>query len=106
MSDIGANILTNARYKSCLPPDFLYGAASASHQIEGHIDADGKGPNVWDVVLSERDGENGKDACNSYVDWEKDVELLKSYGMNCYRFSISWARIIPLGELYEVRLLS
>jgi beta-glucosidase/6-phospho-beta-glucosidase/beta-galactosidase len=99
MSAIGENILANARYKACLPKDFLFGAASASHQIEGNIDADGKGPNVWDVALADREGNNGKDACDSYVQWKRDVDLLKLYGMNCYRFSISWARVIPLGKL-------
>lgn len=92
-----ATVLNNERYRGCLPSSFLFGAASAAHQIEGCIDADGKGENVWDVALADREGRNGKDACDSYRQWRQDVQLLKKYGMNCYRFSISWARIIPLG---------
>jgi beta-glucosidase len=103
MTSTASNILDNERYKSCLPSDFHFGAASASHQIEGNIAADGKGPNVWDVALANRKGNNGEDACDSYRRSAEDVKLLKLYGMNCYRFSISWARIIPLGASQDAR---
>lgn len=93
------HILSDTSLKDLLPASFAYGAASASHQIEGCIDADGKGVNVWDVILKDKPGENGVDACNSYKQWREDVELLKLYGCNTYRFSISWARIFPHGEL-------
>lgn len=91
-------ILSDPTLKACLPSSFLYGAASASHQIEGCIDADGKGRNVWDEILKDKKGENGEDACNSYEMWREDVGLLKEYGCGTYRFSISWARIRPQGE--------
>lgn len=92
-------ILSDPTLASVLPASFAYGAASASHQIEGHIAADGKGPNVWDIILKDKKGENGEDACNSYEQWQEDVDLLKLYGANTYRFSISWARIFPDGTL-------
>jgi beta-glucosidase len=91
-------LLSDPTLKACLPSSFLYGAASASHQIEGCIDADGKGRNVWDEILKDKKGENGEDACNSYEMWREDVGLLKEYGCGTYRFSISWARIRPQGE--------
>ncbi|RSH90093.1 hypothetical protein EHS25_001426 [Saitozyma podzolica] len=91
-------ILSDPTLKACLPSSFLYGAASASHQIEGCIDADGKGRNVWDEILKDKKGENGEDACNSYEMWREDVGLLKEYGCGTYRFSISWARIRPQGD--------
>jgi beta-glucosidase len=91
------HILSDPTLASVLPASFAYGAASASHQIEGHIAADGKGPNVWDIILKDKKGENGEDACNSYEQWQEDVDLLKLYGANTYRFSISWARIFPDG---------
>lgn len=93
-------VITDPSLKGCLPSDFMYGAASASHQIEGRISADGKGVNVWDVILKDKKGENGEDACNSYEQWKEDVALIKKYGMNTYRFSISWARIRPKGTLH------
>lgn len=86
-----------------LPKDFLLGAASASHQIEGCIDADGKGEGLWDNILSDKKGDNGEDACNSYEQWRDDVALVQDYGFNCYRFSISWPRIIPHGRLKHER---
>jgi hypothetical protein len=89
-------VLTDPSLKGALPADFLYGCATASYQVEGGYDADGKGLNVWDVCLKDR--ENGETACDSYRLWRKDVALLQKYGCNSYRFSISWARLIPLGE--------
>lgn len=91
-------ITSNPAFKGLLPPSFLYACSSASHQIEGAIDADGKGWNVWDELLKDKKGDNGEDACGSYEHWKEDVELLKQYGCNTYRFSISWARIIPSGQ--------
>lgn len=82
--------------KGALPADFLYGAASASYQIEGCTDADGRSDCVWDEVLRNAP-DNGSDACNSYKQWRDDVQLIKDYGLNTYRFSIAWSRIKPKG---------
>lgn len=79
-----------------LQPDFLHGYASASYQIEGGYQADGRGPSIWDEKL--KGMENGEEAVNSYELWREDVELLKNYGATGYRFSVSWSRVIPLGE--------
>ena len=81
--------------KGILGPKFLHGYASAAYQIEGGYDQGGRGLSVWDEALKEQD--NGEIACDSYNRWREDVELLKSYGANTYRFSIAWSRIIPLG---------
>ncbi|KAF9260580.1 glycoside hydrolase family 1 protein [Marasmius fiardii PR-910] len=84
-----------------LPPDFLFGYATASYQIEGSPSIDGRGPSIWDTFSHKpgkiADGTNGDVATDSYLRWKDDIELLKSYGANAYRFSISWSRIIPLG---------
>lgn len=87
--------------------DFLWGVASASYQIEGAWNEDGKGLNIWDV-LSEKlgimaHGESGKTACDRYHHWKEDVALMKEIGLKSYRFSISWSRIIPdgYGEVNE-----
>lgn len=77
-------------------------AFAASYQVEGAHDKDGRGASVWDdmcrVPGQIADGSSGDDACNSYYMTDVDVPLLKSLGVNAYRFSISWSRLIPQGE--------
>ncbi|EPQ50817.1 glycoside hydrolase [Gloeophyllum trabeum ATCC 11539] len=84
-----------------LPADFLWGMATASYQIEGSPDADGRGPSIWDTFShlpgKTADGLTGDVATDSYRRRDEDVALLKQYGVKSYRFSISWSRIIPLG---------
>ena len=75
--------------------------SAASFQIEGSTDADGRGKSIWDdfskLPGKTLDGRNGDVATDSYNRWEEDLDLLKSYGVKSYRFSIAWSRIIPLG---------
>ncbi|RPD61802.1 beta-glucosidase 1B [Lentinus tigrinus ALCF2SS1-7] len=84
-----------------LPSDFLWGFATASFQIEGSTTADGRGKSWWDDFAKlpgkTLDGRDGDVATDSYNRWEDDLDLLVSYGVNSYRFSIAWSRIIPLG---------
>ena len=85
-----------------LPKDFLWGVACASYQCEGAWDEDGKGRNIWDdfthVPGNIQNGDTGDRACDSYHRWAEDVRLMKQFGIQAYRFSISWARIIPDGD--------
>lgn len=62
----------------------------------GH-DADGRLPSVWDIALRAQGLETGDEAVDSYHLWREDVRLLKEYGCNAYRFSVSWSRVKPLG---------
>ncbi|XP_047003852.1 myrosinase 1-like [Schistocerca americana] len=85
------------------PDGFMLGAATASYQIEGGWDADGKGENIWDRMFHEHpeygtNGDNGDVACDSYHKYAEDVQALKNLNANVYRFSISWARILPNGD--------
>ncbi|KUI65446.1 Beta-glucosidase 1B [Cytospora mali] len=84
-----------------LPSDFKWGFATASYQIEGAADEDGRGPSIWDTFCKIpgkiADGSSGAVACDSYHRTKEDIDLLKSLGCNSYRFSLSWSRIIPLG---------
>lgn len=84
-----------------LPPDFLWGFATASYQIEGGANEDGRGPSIWDTFCKIpgkiADGTSGDVACDSYHRTQEDIALLKQYGAKAYRFSISWSRVIPLG---------
>ncbi|TXT11194.1 hypothetical protein VHUM_01945 [Vanrija humicola] len=94
-------ITADAGLKNTLPRDFWFAAATAAYQIEGGWDADGKGASNWDVLMNDnpvfKDIGDGKVACDSYHLWREDVALLKKYGMNSYRFSLAWSRIIPDG---------
>ncbi|OJT02841.1 Beta-glucosidase 1A [Trametes pubescens] len=84
-----------------LPSDFLWGYATASYQIEGSPDVQGRSPSIWDTFSHTpgkiKDGSNGDVATDSYRRWGEDIALLKLSGANSYRFSISWSRIIPQG---------
>lgn len=81
--------------------DFFWGTATASFQIEGAAYEDGKGLSVWDVFCKQPDkifqNHNGDIACDHYHRYEDDLKLLKDLGVNAYRFSLSWPRILPQG---------
>ncbi len=83
------------------PEGFAWGAATASYQIEGGWNADGKGPSVWDVFSRRKGsiehGDTGDISCDHYRLWETDLDIMKSIGLKAYRFSLSWPRIIPEG---------
>ena len=84
------------------PKEFVWGAASASYQIEGGVHEGGRGPSIWDT-FSHIPGkvarnENGDVACDSYHRWADDVAALKAMGLRGYRFSIAWPRIVPDGD--------
>ncbi|MEU4743890.1 family 1 glycosylhydrolase, partial [Actinosynnema sp. NPDC023658] len=75
------------------PGDFLWGAATAAHQVEGNNTTS----DLWafenapDSFLPERSG----DACDSYHRWPEDLDLVRDLGLNSYRFSVEWARVEP-----------
>ena len=83
------------------PADFMWGAATASYQIEGATSKDGRKPSVWDTFSKTPGrvitGESGDIACDFYHRWPKDIKLMQSLGIKNFRFSLSWARIIPDG---------
>jgi beta-glucosidase len=77
--------------------DFLWGAASAAAQCEGAWDIDGRTPSIWDMAPSKKikNGDNCRVSCDHYHHMKEDVALMKKIGLNSYRFSISWSRVIP-----------
>ena len=81
--------------------DFLWGAASAAHQIEGAYLEDGKGMGIWDAFEQETGyiirNENGNVACDHYHRYREDVAIMKELGLKSYRFSVSWPRVMPEG---------
>ncbi len=84
------------------PKGFVWGCATASYQIEGAWDEDGKGESIWDRFCHTpdhvRNGETGDVACDHYHRYREDVALMKELGLQGYRFSISWPRIFPQGK--------
>jgi beta-glucosidase len=76
------------------PEDFLWGAATASYQIEGAATEGGRQPSVWDTFSATPgrvlNGDTGAVACNHYHLYEKDVQLMAELGIKHYRFSIAW----------------
>jgi len=84
------------------PADFRWGCATASYQIEGAVNEDGRGKTNWDV-FSHTPGkvfnnDTGDVACDSYHRYHEDIALLKNLGVSSYRLSIAWSRIFPDGH--------
>ncbi len=85
-----------------LPADFVWGASTASYQVEGATEEDGRGPSIWDTFTARpgtiRDGHTGQVACDHYHRYEQDLDLMAEAGLTGYRFSIAWPRIQPTGR--------
>jgi beta-glucosidase len=83
------------------PADFVWGTATSSYQIEGAVDEDGRSESIWDRFCATpgkvRNGESGAIACDHYHRYVEDVALMRDLGLNAYRFSIAWPRVIPDG---------
>ncbi|XP_076883156.1 putative inactive beta-glucosidase 14 [Bidens hawaiensis] len=88
------------------PSGFLFGATTSAYQVEGAYLEDGKSLSTWDVYCHSlgcgENGDNGDIADDHYHMFLEDIELMHSLGIQAYRFSISWARILPRGRLGEV----
>jgi beta-glucosidase len=83
------------------PRGFAWGAATAAYQIEGSPLADGAGPSIWHRFSHTpgrmTNGDTGDVACDHYQRFAGDVALMSELGLNAYRFSISWSRVLPDG---------
>ncbi|HWJ30749.1 MAG TPA: GH1 family beta-glucosidase [Gaiellaceae bacterium] len=87
---------------SAFPADFVWGTATASYQIEGAANEDGRGESVWDRFCATpgkvRNGDNGAIACDFYHRYRDDIALMRELGIDAFRFSIAWPRVIPGGR--------
>jgi beta-glucosidase len=84
------------------PEGFQWGAATAAYQIEGAATIDGRKPSVWDRFSAIQgrvlNGDTGESACDHYHRYEQDIQLMVKLGIQHYRFSIAWSRIVPEGR--------
>jgi beta-glucosidase len=84
------------------PSDFVWGGATSSYQIEGSVDADGRGESIWDRLCRKPgaidDGSSGDVACDHYRRYREDVALMRDLGIKAYRFSVAWPRVLPRGR--------
>jgi len=87
---------------SSFPVNFVWGAATSAYQTEGAVDADGRGESIWDRFCaasgSIKDGTSGAVACDFYGKHRQDVDLMRSLGLDAFRFSVSWPRVLPAGR--------
>ncbi|GIF69161.1 beta-glucosidase [Asanoa ishikariensis] len=84
------------------PSGFVWGSATASYQVEGAADTDGRGRSIWDTFCDVPgaivNGDTGAVACDQYHRYPADVALMASLGLSAYRFSVAWPRIQPDGR--------
>jgi beta-glucosidase len=80
---------------------FVWGTATASYQVEGAVDVGGRGESIWDRFAATPgkvlDGSDGRVACDHYHRFAEDVALMRELGVDAYRFSIAWPRVVPSG---------
>jgi beta-glucosidase len=85
-----------------LPADFVFGAATAAYQIEGAAGEDGRGESVWDRFCATpgkvRNGDSGAVACDFYHRYPSDIALMQELGVDAFRFSVAWPRVLPEGR--------
>ncbi|PRQ35255.1 putative beta-glucosidase [Rosa chinensis] len=90
--------------RTSFPAGFVFGTASSAYQYEGAANESGRGPSIWDTFTHKypgkiTDGSNGDVAIDSYHRYKEDVGIMKEMGLDVYRFSISWSRVLPKGKI-------
>lgn len=98
VAQLGPSTIDTAKF----PPNFLWGAATASYQVEGAVNEGGRGRTIWDVFShtsgTTSNGDTGDVADDFYHLFPNDIQLMKEIGLKAFRFSIAWSRIFPDGS--------
>ncbi|KAF7804855.1 hydroxyisourate hydrolase-like isoform X1 [Senna tora] len=97
----GVGVLSVHHYtRDDFPSHFIFGSATSAYQVEGAANQDGRTPTIWDTFAhaGHAHGHNGDVACDEYHKYKDDVQLMVETGLDAYRFSISWSRLIPNGR--------
>ncbi|XP_064987609.1 LOW QUALITY PROTEIN: uncharacterized protein LOC135587008 [Musa acuminata AAA Group] len=98
----GSGQLTEPSFsRADFPSDFIFGAGTSSYQVEGAVSEDGRKPSIWDTFTHAGrmlDKSTGDVASDGYHKYKEDVKLMAETGLDSYRFSISWSRLIPNGR--------
>nr|AYP71170.1 rutin-hydrolyzing enzyme [Fagopyrum tataricum] len=99
-----APLVEDTLTRNSFPEGFVFGAGSAAYQFEGSAAEDGRGASIWDYFTHQypekiKDGSNGDAANDFYHLYKEDVKLAKEMGLDSFRFSISWSRILPTGKV-------
>ncbi|KAL3530014.1 hypothetical protein ACH5RR_009336 [Cinchona calisaya] len=88
--------------RSDFPADFVFGASTSAYQVEGAVSGDGRAPSIWDTFVHGNaeyyNGATGDIACDEYHKYKEDIQHMVDTGLEAYRFSISWSRLIPYGR--------
>ncbi|GAY48807.1 hypothetical protein CUMW_114590 [Citrus unshiu] len=98
--NLAASALTAVEYtKNDFPPGFIFGSGTSAYQVEGAANEDGRTPSIWDTFAHAGNVPGTGDvACDEYHKYKEDVKLMADTGLDAYRFSISWSRLIPNGR--------
>lgn len=102
MTAVRPDITPKQAPEAQFPTGFIWGAATASYQVEGAAAEDGRTPSIWDTFSRTpgkvRNGDTGDIAADHYHRYRDDVALMKQLGLKAYRFSVSWSRVQPTGR--------
>src|ERR1051326_418448 len=101
MASAGTDTASPEPRRLALPASFKWGVSSGAYQIEGAVAEGGRGPSIWDVFGKQAgriaNGDTGDVACDHYHRYREDVALMKRLGLQVYRFSVAWPRVLPQG---------
>ncbi|KAH7517072.1 hypothetical protein FEM48_Zijuj09G0023400 [Ziziphus jujuba var. spinosa] len=98
---LAVEICSGDKYsRNDFPSDFVFGSGTSAYQVEGAANEDGRTPSIWDTFSHAGNvhGATGDVACDQYHKYKEDVQLMADTGLEAYRFSISWSRLIPNGR--------
>ncbi|WCJ21336.1 beta glucosidase 11 [Euphorbia peplus] len=99
--NLAVTVLSASEYsRHDFPPEFIFGSGTSAYQVEGAANEDGRSPGIWDIYAHDgkMGGETGDVAVDQYHKYKEDVKLMVETGLDAYRFSISWSRLIPNGS--------